>query len=430
MKRSVRISSADKKAKESAVILRSLIVGPTGITLANVKAKPISKPKVEKVKSQLLKPKTANRVIAQLRTLPASAEPLSRPDGDSAHRPAAPIHAVCLRFTDAEAETRHFSKLHAASQDNTADLGISITSAPVGAASVYSASVAQLRVVFDEMDLVNLVTAPNMGLGAPADAPGILSGSVPTAQTIIEGVEEITPQLMALGYATGKAILPDHSGMNPPVDRMSVLTYWWGFEVCMPPSTLEYLSNVPSIAHAVINVLTAMSVLNEGVREILPFVRYISSFIDTEFNMIKRADHGKGVVCAATWLVPAALVPRPWDFAPAPAAPVYSTLAENVVKSSEPAASDEPTTSPLAPSVELPSSRPASPSTLLPPIAIHATSFDEPQVNNSPPVDDTSVEVERNIEASEGDKLPIVAVVPPTPTSVNTTSSAETVAAA
>lgn len=129
--------------------------------------------------------------------------------------------------------------------------------------------------------------------------------------------------------------------------------------------------------------------------------------------------------------MPAALVPRPWDFAPAPAAPVDSTLAENVVKSSEPAASDEPTTSPLAPSVELPSSRrPASPSTLLPPIAIHATSFDEPQVNNSPPVDDTSVEVERNSEASEGDNLPIVAVVPPTPTSVNTTSSAETVAAA
>ena len=52
-----------------------------------------------------------------------------------------------------------------------------------------------------------------------------------------------------------------------------------------------------------INVLTALAVLNEGVREILPFVRYISSFIDTEFNLIKREDHGKGVVCAATWFV-------------------------------------------------------------------------------------------------------------------------------
>lgn len=50
-----------------------------------------------------------------------------------------------------------------------------------------------------------------------------------------------------------------------------------------------------------INVLTALAVLNEGAREILPFVRYISSFIDTEFNMIKREDRGKGVVCAATW---------------------------------------------------------------------------------------------------------------------------------
>ena len=60
---------------------------------------------------------------------------------------------------------------------------------------------------------------------------------------------------------------------------------------------------MPSIAHSAINVLTALSVLNEGVREVLPFVRYISTFIDTEFNMIKQQDHGKGVVCAATWSV-------------------------------------------------------------------------------------------------------------------------------
>ena len=225
-KRSVRASSADKKAKESAVIVRSLIVGPTGITLPDVKVKPISKPKVEKVKSQLLKPKTANRVIAQLRALPASTEHPSHTDGASnTLRPAAPIHAVCLRFTDAEVEARHFSKLtHAASHGENAEQAVNTTSVPAGAASVYSASVAQLTAVFDEMDLVNLVTAPNMGFGASADAPGLFSGSVPTAQTIIEGVEEITPQLMSLGYATGKAILPDHSGIHPPVDRMSVLT--------------------------------------------------------------------------------------------------------------------------------------------------------------------------------------------------------------
>ena len=54
------------------------------------------------------------------------------------------------------------------------------------------------------------------------------------------------------------------------------------------------------------NVLTALAVLNNGVAEILPFVRYIAAFIDTEFNMIKDQDEGKGVVCAATWSVPLA----------------------------------------------------------------------------------------------------------------------------
>ena len=125
----------------------------------------------------------------------------------------------------------------------------------------------------------------------------------------------------------------------------------------------------------------------------------------------------------------AALVPRPWDFSPAPAAPVKAIPAEDASKPSDPVDSDEPPTSPHSPSVELPSSRPASPPTLLPPIAIHETSFDEPPVNDSYPVDDTEVEVERKPEASEGEDLPAVAVIPPTPTSINTISSMESVPA-
>jgi hypothetical protein len=50
-----------------------------------------------------------------------------------------------------------------------------------------------------------------------------------------------------------------------------------------------------------INILTALSTMNGGVREILPFVRYISQFIDFEFNAIQGQNQGQGVVCAATW---------------------------------------------------------------------------------------------------------------------------------
>ncbi|EKM54260.1 uncharacterized protein PHACADRAFT_257986 [Phanerochaete carnosa HHB-10118-sp] len=410
-RRITRISYADKRAKESAIVARSLIIGPAGITLP--KPKPLSKPKIDKVKSQLLQPKSANRVIAQLRAL--STESVHVDGGAAAVGPAPPIRAVCLKVTDTEVDARHFT--HAA-----------------GVASVFSASVAQLSDIFSKMELVDLVTAANLGLGASADEPGLFSGAVPTAGTIIEGIEKATPQLMALGYATGKVVQPDHTGIYPPTDRMSVITYWWGLEIVLPPSSIAWLGGVPSVAHSVINVLTALAVLNGGVAEIMPFVRYIATYIDAEFKMIQGQDRGKGVVCAATWLLPAALVPRPWDFAPAPPVQVPSAPIENpaIPTHDKPANPDVPT-SPISPSEELSESRPASPPALLPPLNIHSSSFNEPDVNTAPPVDNTLVvsaeKAPEAPEASNESELPAVAVVPPTPTSVQTTTSHETVTA-
>ena len=81
------------------------------------------------------------------------------------------------------------------------------------------------------------------------------------------------------------------------------------------------------MAHTVVNFLTSLSVANGGVAEILPFIRYISTYIDMEFSQIQGQDEGKGVVCAETWIMPAALVPRPWDFADPPSSkePVHSS---------------------------------------------------------------------------------------------------------
>jgi len=77
---------------------------------------------------------------------------------------------------------------------------------------------------------------------------------------------------------------------------------------------MAYLANVKSIQGAALNFLTAFALFNNGVKEILPFVRYISQFLDFEWGAIKGADKGKGVVCASTWVMPAAMVPRAWDF--------------------------------------------------------------------------------------------------------------------
>ena len=49
------------------------------------------------------------------------------------------------------------------------------------------------------------------------------------------------------------------------------------------------------------NFLSALALVNNGVREVLPFIRYISQYVDFEFSAIRAQDKGHGVVCAATW---------------------------------------------------------------------------------------------------------------------------------
>ncbi|KZT10639.1 uncharacterized protein LAESUDRAFT_720993 [Laetiporus sulphureus 93-53] len=366
---------SEKQAQQCALFLRELIVGPSSNNISKAKPKTKSHAELEKAKAQLANQKTANKVIAQLRQLSSSDEPVvvgMGPNGEMLTAlPKGPIHAVCLPYTDAEAHERHFRRLE---KDNATATGavnhtqgattattttVHFESTTTEIVSVANASITTLKMVFSEMNLVSLITTPDLGLGGPPDGPGILSGALPTPQAILDGVEKVTPQLLALGYATGKAVLPDHAGIYPPKDRMSAITYWWGFEIVLPQPSLRYLENVPSITHSVINFLTALSVVDGGVREIIPFVRYISSFIDTEFNMIKSEDKGDGVVCAATWIMPAALVPRPWDFPQppprTPSAPTAATSAEGEKgtteqKSAAPsdAASAAPATAPNA----------------------------------------------------------------------------------
>ena len=140
----------------------------------------------------------------------------------------------------------------------------------------------------------------------------------------------------------------------------------------MPEQTMKYLSDAESIQHSVINLLTAMSVIDNGIRELLPFIRYISQFMDFEWNSIKAEDKGKGVVCAGTWIMPAALVPRLWDFTDAP--PAKTPLAASCM---DPKKSEEPKTTNI---VEGPSSPGRLPSlTVTPPTLPRSAS--SPQVD-------------------------------------------------
>ncbi|RDX55192.1 hypothetical protein OH76DRAFT_1478639 [Lentinus brumalis] len=417
---------SDKRAHASALVVRELIIGPFAAPSAAAPPKSSKvaaaavppRQKVSKVKAQLLEPKSAKKVIAQLRRLPSSGAPVvvgkTSSGEDIKSLTSGPIHAVCLPYTDAEAHEKRFAKLDkvpvsappspgAFQKTAAGELDLSAASSRTldGITSVTTSSYEKLKEMLSDLDVISLITVPDLGFGQPGDAPGLLSGAVPTAKTVIEGVEQITPQLMALGYATGKSILPSHAGVYPPTDRMSVITYWWGLEVVIPEPSVQYLSNVPSIAHTVINFLTALSVANGGVREILPFVRYMSQYIDAEFNAIRGQDEGQGVVCAATWIMPAALVPRPWDFPQPP-------------PDSKPADGDKD-----APAPAPPASDPGlGPIMLTPPL---------PQPNHAPafvaPPAKPAVQT-AHVPGNDEEGVPEVTVTPPTPPASETLGKA------
>jgi hypothetical protein len=242
------LSSADRRAKQSALIVRSLIVGQDTAEggVASSSQERVSSTQLKKVKAQLLKPKTASKVITQLRALPAFA--------DSASRESEPIQAVCLPYSDEEADEKRLNSIRRA-KAKTKTTAHTPDSSPIG-----SAAIDAIAETFRNLHIVSLFTAPDLGLGEPGDGQGLLAGAVPTAETVINGATQITPQLMALGYATGKALIPNHKGVHPPTDRMSILTCtpfvdhhatetsnvrcvdWWGLELLLPPPTLAYLS--------------------------------------------------------------------------------------------------------------------------------------------------------------------------------------------
>ncbi|KAH9855102.1 hypothetical protein C2E23DRAFT_774053 [Lenzites betulinus] len=441
IERRILRTRSEKRAHASALVVRELIVGPFSTPTASlpqgtkVSATGVTSfQRMQKVKTQLLEPKTAQKVIAQLRQLPTTDEPIvigkTHTGAPVTSLPKGPIHAVCLPYTDADAHEKHFSKLDKLGAPNPSSVHSpsaspkakernielsTVSSTAVEIASVTATSLAKLKEVLDGLNIVSLITAPDLGLGQSADHPGLLSGALPSTDAIVNGIEQMTPQLLALGYATGKSVLPSHAGVYPPTDRMSVITYWWGLEVVMPEPSVRYLSNVPSIAHTVVNFLTALAVANGGVREILPFIRYISQYVDSEWNMITQADQGQGVVCAATWIMPAALVPRAWDFPQPPVAsdPENGTSAGSGEDATPPANSTTPapTNGSSAPST-------SSPALLTPPL---------PDPNHAPifvaPPGDPAVQTQ-SVPGNPAEGVPGVTVTPPTPPASETLGKA------
>ena len=223
----------NKRAQHSALVLRTLIVGRS-----SGPNKSVAPGQLNKVKTQLMQPKSAKQVIAALRSMPATPSADIPAPSDS---PCGPIHAVCLPYTEQEAHDLHFVRLL---QSAPAALEQPVTATSEAFPSVSDASFDALSTMLKNMDVVNLLLSPDFGIGQPGDGPGLLSGALPTPGTVLNGLQQVTPELLALGFATGQILIPDHRGKTvfsswpwcndriwlrtpgvyPPTDRMSVLT--------------------------------------------------------------------------------------------------------------------------------------------------------------------------------------------------------------
>ncbi|KAG0151437.1 hypothetical protein CROQUDRAFT_651278 [Cronartium quercuum f. sp. fusiforme G11] len=255
---------------------------PTTTSLAQVvKVSPPSPATLKKtfktVTGKLANPKQANKIIALLKT---QSDPLStQVSMPNVH---ISVRGVCLLTTD----DAIVPQTPPDSQSNTANK----------AEGVFSSRLQPSN------QIVNLVTGLSVGtvLSAIAETSGLFDALAACTAGMIEGT---VAHRNLIGIV--------------PTDRISLWNYWWGFEIALPPPSIAHLEKVQSVSSTFLQLLIALTVAG-GIVEILPFIKYLSSFLDMEWKAIVSQNQGRGVVMAATWVLPLAVVPRSWDFDPAP----------------------------------------------------------------------------------------------------------------
>lgn len=278
-KKPKRPTRAEKRTASYALLLRSIIIGTPYSSTGRSKPPPL-----KKLKSELLNPKDANRLIAEVRGLPTPDTSrgvlhgtlrglngkLEEKDFPVVPTGRTPIHAVCLDCTDARADEAHFSRLTTSSAAGSKGGGTTVltltpevaqtapsTLSPPGSSSASFPNIAQADLssilpMLQTLRLVDLVSQSIELIGTPSndfgfgqsvdDGGGFLAGAVPSSGSLAEGVIEVGQQLLSLGFATSAAVVPSHVGVYPPKDRLSVLSYWWGYEVVIPPPSMKYLA--------------------------------------------------------------------------------------------------------------------------------------------------------------------------------------------
>ncbi|KAG0049175.1 hypothetical protein BGZ83_006001 [Gryganskiella cystojenkinii] len=99
----------------------------------------------------------------------------------------------------------------------------------------------------------------------------------------------------------------------PPTNVISAYTYWWGYEIYVPHKCMNKLQRVTNTSQIFFGFLSGAVIGIPGLAALVPLSRIISAWVGFQWAVIKAEDLGKGVVLSATWVLPVALAPRPWD---------------------------------------------------------------------------------------------------------------------
>ncbi|TKY87406.1 hypothetical protein EX895_004083 [Sporisorium graminicola] len=261
---------------------------------------------------------------------PTSPSPPTKPTATQSG--ARPLKMVCLDCGEAEAHQRHAQQLEAAAVVTGAPSteekngAFNVTTIATGAAAAL-AGVGGLLAARSAPDAESKMEAPSArppmikslsvaNLPTLRDGPRLM-GSTPL-QLILDPVGTVAQNSGAfdvLADVSGAAIraTQDMDSIHPPLDRMAIFVHWWGFEITLPKASMAYLGTAHSVSGAFLSFLQTMA-LGGGVPELLPFIKYISTFMEVEYKAIQAQDQGHGVCIAGTWFMPMALVPRPWDY--------------------------------------------------------------------------------------------------------------------
>lgn len=305
--------------------------------------------------------KATSNTTAPVSTAPAAPSTKSA----AAASGARPLKMVCLDCGEAEAHRRHADHLEAAAvvtstkSDGTQPTGgFNVATIATGAAAalagvggfVNSRAPAPTQVTDSEKESSQSARPPMLKSMSVANLPTLqdgqrLMGSTPL-QLLMDPVGTVAQNSGAfdvLANVSGAAIraTQDMDSIHPPLDRMAIFVHWWGFEITLPKASMAYLGTAHSVSGAFLSFLQTMAV-GGGVPELLPFIKYISTFMEVEYKAIQAQDQGHGVCIAGTWFMPLALVPRPWDYpldgptATTPAAGTKSTPLSTIASDTMP----------------------------------------------------------------------------------------------